>query len=304
MGCAMSTMHLIHIYINWGGYFFEANLYQTLEACVHIFLGVVTGILSERFLRASKKLEQSYRELRDKTLQVLNVEEQLRRTERIQALAELSAGVAHEIRTPLASIKGAAEILVNETLEPEQRAEFSNILLKETRHLNNVVNEFLDFARPKTPQRMECHIPETIDTVLKLTLQQRRVRNIEVKKTFDPQFPPIFFDADQLKQVFVNLITNAIQSMRDGGELIFTGKKENASVIVTVEDTGTGIAPNNINRVFDPFFTTRKNGAGLGLSIVQKMMNHHKSSIEVKNREEGGVCFTLSFPCTGNSNHE
>ncbi len=304
MGLAMSVMHLTHIYANWGGHFLSDNLYQTLEACVHLFLGVVTGFLSERFIRTSKKLEQSYRELRQKTLQVLNAEEQLRRTERIQALAEITAGVAHEIRTPLASIKGSAEILANETLQQEQREEFTEILLKESRHLNNIVNEFLNFARPKPPRRVECRILEMIDTVLDLTLQQRKARNIKITKEFDPELPPIYFDADQLKQVYVNLITNAIQSMPEGGELILSGVQENSTVICMIEDTGPGIPKQILHRLFDPFFTTRPNGTGLGLSIVQKIMTHHESTIEAINRDSGGACFILRFPNPRSTNHD
>jgi signal transduction histidine kinase len=304
MGIAMSTMHLIHIYISWGGHFFTTNLYQSLEALVHLFLGIVTGFLSERFIRTSKKLEQSYHELHEKTRQVLHAEEQIRRTERIQALAELSAGFAHEIRTPLASIKGSAEILVNESLQKEQREEFTHILLKESRHLNNVVNEFLNFASPKSPRKVECSISETVKDVLELTMQQRKVRNIKIERHFEPNLPSIYFDADQLKQVYVNLITNAIQSMPEGGSLTLTGKYDESSIICTVEDTGDGIPEENLCRIFDPFFTTRQNGSGLGLSIVHKIMSHHNSRISAQNRNQGGACFTLSFPNPRSSNHE
>lgn len=304
MGASMSTMHFAHIYLSWNGHFFTDNLYQTLEACVHLFLGFVTGFLSERFIKASKKLEDSYRDLQTKTLQVLNVEEQLRRTERIQALAELSAGVAHEIRTPLASIKGSAEILASETLKPEQRKEFTEILLKESRHLSNIVHEFLSFAQPTKNLQTECRIQETIDAVLDLTLQQRRSKDIAVKKKYDSELPPVYFDEDQLKQVFVNLINNAIQAMPNGGTVTITMKKELNSIVCIIEDEGAGIPEHAMARIFDPFFTTRPNGTGLGLSIVQKIMNHHKGSIQAANRESGGASFRLQFPVFGRPANE
>lgn len=300
----MSLVHLTHIQLNWGGHFFEENLYQTLEAFVHLFLGVVTGFLSEKFIQTSEKLKQSYKELQEKTLLALNAEEQLKRTERIQALAELSAGVAHEIRTPLSSILGAAEILSNQNLNTEQRKEFTGILLRETHHLNRVVNEFLNFAQPKKNHREECNIPDIIDSVLELTFQQRKIRNIKIHKNFELNLPPISFDSDQLKQVFVNLISNAILSMPVGGHLTFTALKTDTRVICTVEDTGPGIAADIMDRIFDPFFTTRKNGTGLGLSIVQKIVSHHQSSIEVENRTTGGACFKLTFPLDNKRPHE
>ena len=304
MGLSMSMMHLVHINVDWGGNYFEENFYQTLEASFHFFIGLVTGFLSERYLRASKKLQKSYLELQDKTLQVLNAEEQLRRTERIQALAELSAGVAHEIRTPLASIKGSAEILANKLLTPDQREEFTAILLKESRHLNKIVNEFLSFSRPKETQTVECSIHEIIDTILDLTLQQRRSKEISIIKEYESVLPSIYFDKDQLKQVFVNLINNAIQAMPEGGTLTVSTKQEKSTIFCVIEDTGQGIPDPILNRIFDPFFTTRSNGTGLGLSIVQKIMNHHQCSVNVANREVGGACFILQFPIARSSTHE
>ncbi len=297
MGICMSLMHLTHIWMQWGGSFWGENLYQTLEAFVHLFLGLVTGFLSERFLNTSEKLEQSYRDLQEKTRLILNAEEQLKRTERIQSLAELSAGVAHEIRTPLSSIKGAADILAHSQLTAEQRKEFTDILVEESRHLNRIVNQFLDFARPKQLTELRCHLQGAIETVLELTEHQRKIHAITVSQSYESNLPAIVFDPDQLKQVFVNLITNAIQSMPNGGEIRITCKKVDKQAICWVEDSGTGIPESNLLKIFDPFFTTRKNGTGLGLSIVQKILQHHKAQIEVSNRKEGGACFQIMFCC-------
>ncbi|MBI1390831.1 MAG: sensor histidine kinase [bacterium] len=302
MGIAMSAMHLLHIGLQWGGDFLGANLYQTLEAAVHILLGVVTGVLSERFLQTAKKLEQSYADLREKTEQVLNAEEHLRRTERIQALAELSAGVSHEIRTPLSSIKGAAEILAKPDLPSEQRQEFTGIMLKEINHLNHVVNEFLNFARPREQRRGYCDLRALLNSVLELTLQQCRSRNIRVSTAIDDGLPSLYFDPDQLRQVLVNLINNAIQMMPNGGELIVSCVTDDGALICRIEDSGPGIPDEVHSRIFDPFFTTRPNGTGLGLSIVQKIMNQHGGSVEAANRDEGGACFQLRFPLTKGSN--
>jgi len=296
-GIFMAFMHLSHIWIQWGGDFFGANLQQTLEVFVHLFIGVVTGVLSERFLRTAKQLRESYAELRQKTDEILKVEEQLRRTERVQALAELSAGIAHEIRTPLASIKGASEILASSSLTDEQRTEFSQILLKETKHLNRVVSEFLDFARPKTQQLASCHVPQIIDSVLDLTTQQRQKHEIRVVRHYAPDLPTILFDQSQLKQVFANLIANAIQAMPDGGTLTISCQLNNQTELeCLIEDSGRGISEKDLTRLFDPFFTTRPNGTGLGLSIVHKILNHHHGAINAFNRNGGGACFQVRFP--------
>ncbi len=295
-GAFMALMHLSHIWFQWGGDFFSRNFHQTLEVFVHLFLGFVAGILSERFLRASEKLEQSYAELRQKTEQVLKAEEQLRRTERVQALAELSAGIAHEIRTPLASIQGAAEILASGALTPEQRKEFTDILRRETRHLTHVVNGVLDFARPKKETPGDCRLEETIDSVLDLTEQQRRARRIQVIRRYESGLPSVYFDPAQLKQIIANLIANAMQAMPQGGELILTARREGPFVLGIVEDSGPGIPEAIRPRIFDPFFTTRANGTGLGLSIAQKIAHHHGGVILAENRPEGGARFTVQIP--------
>ncbi|RJP19423.1 MAG: sensor histidine kinase [Candidatus Omnitrophota bacterium] len=296
-GMVMAGMHITHIWFQWGGHFFSHNLQQTLEVFVHVFLGIVTGILSERFLRTETKLRRSYEELRVKTNEILKAEDQLRRTERIQALAELSAGIAHEIRTPLSSIKGAVEILASASLKPEQRLEFSQIVLKETKHLNRVVSEFLNFARPRIHQLSPCHVTEIIDSVLDLTAQQRQKHEIRVIRHYESDLPTIIFDTSQLKQVFANLITNAIQAMTEGGTLTISCRTINSKEMeCLIEDSGPGIREKDLLRLFDPFFTTRVNGTGLGLSIVQKILSHHHGTINVANRNEGGACFHIRFP--------
>lgn len=296
-GFLMACMHFMHIWLDWGGHFFSGNLNQTLEIMVHVLIGAVTGFLSERFILTSEMLRASYAELREKTAQVLAAETQLRRTERVQALAELSAGVAHEIRTPLAGIKGAAEILASGRLTPEQRSEFAGILSKETRHLNHVVEEFLDFARPGEHAPKPCGIVPVIQSVLDLTEQQRKSRGIEVRLDIPGDPPPVLFDPAQLKQVFVNIVTNAIQAMPGGGAIRIALRNGGGDILeCVVEDTGPGFADAALDRAFDPFFTTRPNGTGLGLAIAHKIMNQHRATIEASNRSEGGARLALRFP--------
>jgi len=290
-------IHLFHIETQWGGYFFSYNLNQTLEVVMYLIIGVVTGALSERSIQTARHLSLSYDKLREKTDEVLKAEEQLRRTERIQALAELSAGIAHEIRTPLSSIKGAAEILASPNLTAERREEFTQILIEESKHLNRVVSEFLDFARPKTSEPICCRLEDVIDGVLDLIQLQCQQHDIHLIRNYEPNLRTVLFDPGQLKQVFANVITNAIQVMPNGGTLTVACRNNgNTTVVCTVEDTGEGIGEKNLLRIFDPFYTSRPQGTGLGLSIVQKILKHHHCTIEAANRPEGGACFTLHFP--------
>lgn len=293
----IATSHLLHIWLQWGGAFFSENLHQTLEVFMYLAIGVVTGVLSEHLLGVSKRLSVAYRDLRTKTEEVLRAEEQLRRTERIQTLAELSAGIAHEIRTPLASIKGASEILASPSLNDEQREEFTGILTHEVKHLNQVVTEFLDFARPKNKQPAPCDLVQAIDGLLELTFQQCRKRGIHVTKEHESDLPRVLFSPSQLKQVFANLISNAIEAMPEGGALRFACTRDAAGgILCTVEDTGVGIRQDDLPRIFDPFYTTRPTGTGLGLSIVHKILTQHGCTIHADNRDEGGARFVVRFP--------
>ena len=295
----IALAHFLHIWLQWGGQFLSANLHQTLEVFMYLAVGAVTGVLSESLLRATRRLSRAYQDLRTKTEEVLSAEERLRRTERIQALAELSAGIAHEIRNPLASIKGAAEILASPSLTAERREEFSTILAKESKHLNDVVSEFLDFAHPKNHEPGHSSLPVAIDGVLELTVQQRQKRDIRLEKEYAADLPTIFFDRSQLRQVFANLISNAIEAMPEGGLLRVSCRPGAAGeLICSVEDTGNGIPERDLPRVFDPFYTTRSNGTGLGLSIVHKILSHYHCTIEASNQPEGGARFTLCFPPT------
>ena len=246
------AMHLSHIWFN--GRDFSAGISIRRWRCSCICFWVLSrGSCPSVFARLENGAV--VRGTAAKTEQVLKAEEQLRRTERVQALAELSAGIAHEIRTPLASIQGAAEILASGALTPEQRQEFTDILRRETRHLTHVVNGVLDFARPKTEMPGDCRLEETIDSVLDLTEQQRRARRIQVIRRYESGLPSVYFDPAQLKQIIANLIANAMQAMPQGGSIL-TARREGPFVLGIVEDSGRGFpkpsAPDLRSLLHDP----------------------------------------------------
>jgi two-component system sensor histidine kinase HydH len=290
-----------HLFLHWHDPFLD--VYNYVELFLFLLIGGVTGVLSqmernqrERYEESLLRLDESHRKLREQTDILFETEEQLRRADRLSALGELSAGMAHEIRNPLGAIKGAAEILKDDYTPDESKYEFIQILLKETDRLNHIVQEFLGFARPKQPEFQPVDVNEAIESVLTLSGQEARKAGILVEKKLDPSIGRRSLDAGLLKQAFLNLVLNAVQAMPQGGTLtIESGIRDNA-IEVKITDTGTGIADDDRKKLFSPFFTTKKDGTGLGLAITYRIIENHKGRIDVKSERGKGTTFTVRIP--------
>ncbi|MFK5927082.1 MAG: ATP-binding protein [Desulfuromusa sp.] len=306
----ISIIYTPHIMIQW-----EHNpalrLEQTLEILLYNIIGLLTGFLSSQVnfqrLRAEQNMQrfsESYSELREKTDQIVEIEGQLRQADRLTALGELSAGMAHEIRNPLGSIRGAAEILQGSLSQNHRHREFVNIMITEVDRLNLVVEDFLNFARPEDHQQTEFNPHEVLQEVIQLTQQQAIKNRIQIHGT-DSSIPPARGDAAQFKQVFLNLILNALQAIHQDGEIwIEAATTDKGDIILKFRDSGPGIPEEDLIRVFNPFFTTKTAGTGLGLAITYRIVQSHCGSIYVKNSPGNGAEFilTLKPACLKNSN--
>ncbi len=290
-----------HLFLHWSEPFLD--VYNYIELFLFLLIGGVTGVLSQmernqrmRYEEALRRLDESHRKLREQTDILFQTEEQLRRADRLSALGELSAGMAHEIRNPLGSIKGAVEILKDDYSPADARYEFILILLKETDRLNRIVQEFLGFARPKLPEFRLADVNEAIESVLTLTAQEARKAGVQVQRHLDPSIGKRSLDAGLLKQAFLNLILNAIQAMPKGGLLtVETGIRERM-IEVKIADTGSGITEEDRKKLFSPFFTTKKNGTGLGLAITYRIIENHRGRIDVSSEPGKGTTFTVRIP--------
>jgi len=300
----VSALYAPHVIFQWGHHPGIA-LEQYLEIVLYNVIGFLTGFLAEReriqtvrARRAAQKLERSYAKLRNQADQILEVEAQLRRADRLSALGELAAGMAHEIRNPLGSIRGTAEILQEGVDPQDRRYEFGRILLKEVDRLNKVVQNFLDFARPSEPERERVDVNETLRDVFALTRQPAARDGIEV--IFEAgDVASATGSAKQLQQAFLNLVLNALQAMPRGGRLKVTTAQAAGEVRIVFADTGHGISGEDQDKVFNPFFTTRQEGTGLGLAITHRIVQGHGGRIEVKSRPGEGTDFTMILPCAG-----
>jgi signal transduction histidine kinase len=301
LSIASAALFSPHLFLHWSDPFLD--IYNYIEVFLFLLIGGVTGVLSQmernqrmRYEEALKRLDESHRKLREQTDVLFQTEEQLRRADRLSALGELSAGMAHEIRNPLGSIKGAVEILKDDYSPEEAKYEFIEILLKETDRLNRIVQEFLGFARPKLPEFQRADVNEAIESVLTLTAHEARKAGITVSRRLDPSIGKRSIDAGLLNQAFLNLILNAIQAMPEGGVLTVESGIRDDRLEIKISDTGVGISEENRKKLFTPFFTTKKNGTGLGLAIVHRIIENHRGSIDVASEPGKGTTFTVRIP--------
>ncbi|MCX5906527.1 MAG: ATP-binding protein [Deltaproteobacteria bacterium] len=225
------------------------------------------------------------------------------------AIGGLAAGLAHEIRNPLASISGSIEILKEERGNNPQKLRLMDIVLREVSRLNSLVEDFLLFARPSFPRKERIHLNQVVEEIIKMfTNNPDYSSGVEVtNESKDDLF--IQGDAQQIKQVFWNLIINAAQAMPSGGEVRVELRKNSSLPLfpglsqgeILISDTGVGIKEEDMGRIFDPFFSTKEDGTGLGLSIVHRIVEGHGGKVAVRSQLGKGTSFTLFFPIEGTS---
>ncbi|MFB0526936.1 MAG: ATP-binding protein [bacterium] len=232
------------------------------------------------------------------------IEKSLHRADKLAALGTLASSVAHEIRNPLVSIKTFTQLAPRKFDNREFLDMFQTIIPEELERVENILNQLLNFGRSSQPEFQSINVEEVIDSILTLMNTELSKSNIKVIKLYGKDIPQIIADGEQLKQVFMNIVLNAIQAMPEGGDLkIITGLQQefvdsDTSVFVAIkfEDTGCGIPEENLNDLFNPFFTTKNGGSGLGLSISHRIIKEHKGHIDVESTAGKGTTFTVKLP--------
>ncbi|MBI5747133.1 MAG: PAS domain S-box protein [Nitrospirae bacterium] len=227
------------------------------------------------------------------------MEEEMSRRERLATIGELAAGIAHEIRNPLASISGSMQVLNRDLDMKDEDRHLMEVALKETERLNSIVTEFLIFARPIQLNPKPCNIIELLAETISLAKKSRDYRDdIEILTDFHDENMYITIDQDKIKQVFWNLLINAFQAMPGGGRFRIEtrGRSSGEGIEIVFEDNGEGIKKEDIGKIFNPFFTTKCSGSGLGLAVVQKIVKEHNGDIGVKSAVGMGSLFTVNLP--------
>ncbi len=226
--------------------------------------------------------------------------DQLIRADRLAAMGELTAGVAHEVRNPLGIIKASVQLAEESGGDPARTAEVMRVIRQEIDRLDRVIKALLDFGRPSAPTLRTTDMRSVLDDVVLFTSRFAEQAHVEIQTAYDLADLTVFADADQLKQVFVNLVSNAVQSMDGvGGALRLSAWRDREYVYVSVADNGPGMTPDIMEKVFDPFFSTRDAGTGLGLTIVHRIIDQHGGRIEMVSRPGKGTTFTVVLPAEG-----
>jgi two-component system NtrC family sensor kinase len=226
--------------------------------------------------------------------------QQLERADRLASIGEMAAGIAHEIKNPLAGISAAITIIRDDIPAEDPRSMILGEVLQQVQRLDKTVNDLLFFGKPSLPELSCIDINDIIDSTCKFASQHRSVANVEKRMHLEPGLPTVYADGKQMQQVFLNLILNAFQAMPDGGTLaITTGRTVRDGreyVTVEVADSGPGIPPLILEKIFTPFFTTKAQGTGLGLPICNKLIQLHKGVIRVSSDNLHGTVFTIELP--------
>jgi signal transduction histidine kinase len=230
--------------------------------------------------------------------------EHVQRAARMSALGHLSAGLAHEIRNPLAGIEGAAVVVERSPENEEQRKEFLGIIQEESRRLNRLVTQFLDFARPRAPELRLADVGELLHSVINLVSQTLPRLDISIETQIASDLEPFMCDPEQLKQVILNLLLNSVQAMPNGGRIVVSAAKEQATLKIRVRDQGTGIPKEMVDSIYDPFFTTKETGTGLGLPIAYQVIEQHGGELILEENSEQGACFAITIPAEGKTNEQ
>lgn len=240
----------------------------------------------------SRQLEER---VRIATEDLKKTQEKLIQSEKLAALGKLSAGIAHEIRNPLTSIKILIHSLA-ENLKDSEAKEDIKVIEDEIERMNRIIKRFLDFARPKEPEFSSVDINQILEETINLVSGEVKEHNIALEKGLST-LPRIQADEEQMKQIFLNLFLNAIQAMPEGGKLRIKTKVVDGPcpVQIEIQDEGAGIPDQIKDKLFEPFFTTKEEGIGLGLSIVKRIIDDHRGSIEVKDNHPRGTVFTVNF---------
>jgi two-component system, NtrC family, sensor kinase len=236
-------------------------------------------------------------------------EEWMRRMDRLTSLGQLSAGIAHEIRNPLASINFNVQFLARQLNPDEKTRRIIDDTLTGVDRIKGLVKGMLDFCRPAPPILKSESINRAIEDAVSLLNSQFRKHDIQVELSLAPDAPNVIFDNQQIHQVFVNILLNAMQAMPQGGSVRVESrveqdaKKPHRQLCVTINDSGVGIPKEDFPKIFDPFFTTKTEGTGLGLSIAHKILEQHHAVIEAKSRVGQGTTFVLRFPIDEGKGH-
>jgi signal transduction histidine kinase len=255
------------------------------------------GSLASAFDQMAERLMQRERELKQS-------QDTLRRADRLSSLGLLTAGLAHEIRNPLVAIRTFTQLLPERYDDAEFREGFQGLALKEVDRICGLINDLLSFARPSKPNVAPENVNDVVENIARILETQAKEKSVVISRDFGDNLPKVWIDREQMKQVFMNLILNAIQAMKDGGSINISSRSVSRNgtqpsgdfVQVEIRDTGIGIPEENLQHIFDPFFTSKDEGSGLGLAVSHQIVQEHGGFVTVESQVGKGTAFFVHVP--------
>jgi signal transduction histidine kinase len=287
------------LYLDPARYQLDPDVKQELLLRLIIFtaIGYLTNTLAAVNREQSKKFKRVAEQLADANRNLNEAEAAMRRSERLAALGQLSAGLAHELRNPLGTIKASAEMLTRSMpAENEVALEVAGFISTEVDRTNILVTRFLDFARPLKLRLAPVDLTKVLDLAVANLDRNSPHYDVTVYKNYAPEIGPIALDADLMERVFYNLLLNAAQATPAGGAITIKTRLAGATAEISVIDRGSGIDPKHMEIIFNPFFTTKSEGVGLGLPIVSKIVDEHGGKMTVESEPNKGSIFRVYLP--------
>jgi signal transduction histidine kinase len=323
LGAALTVtaFYLPHVMLQWGG-LIEGNLMRFLQIILFHVIGYLTGLKAQRekeekirYQETAEKLEHSIQALKTQSGQLEEMEEQLRQADRLAVIGEMTASLAHELRNPLGSIRGVVDILKDELPEKGKVREFLEILGQETNRMNVVLENYLNFAKTQHHPQTHFELTPIIEKIERLLASRARKSKVELMLHIPDKKIVLYGDYQKLQQVLINLLINGIQAIQDKGRLSMevqlpvtagsgdfdssiNGSQNIQTVRLKISDDGCGIPAGEIKKIFQPFYSTKKNGTGLGLAIVKRIVEQNQWQLDVESKADKGTTFYLSLPVT------
>jgi signal transduction histidine kinase len=289
----LATVSYLYFFLHLHGEEVQAN--HVVPVIFLAMIGTLANTLAEDLRIQSEKHRLTAEQLGEANAQIRQAQEAVARSDRLAALGQLSAGLAHELRNPLGTIKASSEML-NHNLsgENEIAREVAGFIGSEVDRANALITRFLQFARPLQLQLATADLSQTIDRAIALV--EREISGIAIYRNYAPEMAPFPFDAELMERVFYNLVLNAAQATAAGGAVTVKTRAALGTAEVAVIDRGTGIDPKHLETIFNPFFTTKPEGVGLGLAIVSKIVDEHGGKITVESELGKGSIFRVLLP--------
>ncbi|MEW5912020.1 MAG: ATP-binding protein [Thermodesulfobacteriota bacterium] len=253
-------------------------LVMSLEVGLYFFTGIIMGLLVDRERREARRLQ---------------------RAENLALLGQAAAAVAHELKTPLVAIGGFAQRIQKDLDQGHPYHEQLRIIVDQVAHMENLLREMLDFTRPLELKLSRQDLGALFGDVLALASLSAKESGVSLKAELPPQGLSVLADGSRLKQVLLNLVQNAVQASPRGAEVLLRAQNDGSEVVLTVQDKGVGIEPHDLERIYFPFYTTKRGGTGLGLAICQKIVKAHGGRLSVDSRPQAGSTFQVHLPLNG-----